>query len=56
MNSLASIKPGDSEKVRIFITREKGCSTSAIVTLTACSESDPSKIVSSSVEIKSKKY
>jgi hypothetical protein len=52
MNSLASLRPGNSEKVPVYITREKGGSSSAIVTLTASSESDPSKIVSSSFKIK----
>jgi M6 family metalloprotease-like protein len=52
MNSLASMKPGDSEKVPVFISRETVSSTSAIVTLSVRSESDPSKIVSSSFKIK----
>jgi hypothetical protein len=52
MNSLASVKPGNSEKVPVYISCEKGSSSSAIVTFTARSESDPSKIVSSSYKIK----
>lgn len=54
LNSLASLKPGDSEKIAVYISKQTGCSPSAKVTLTARSESDPAKVVSSSFGIKAK--
>lgn len=54
LNGLVSINPGDSEKIAVYLSREENCSDFAKVTLTARSESDPSKIVSSSFKIKTK--
>jgi hypothetical protein len=51
-NNLVSIKPGVSETETLYFSHEKECSTSAKVTITARSESDPSKTVSSSFKIK----
>lgn len=52
LNSLTSMKPGDSEKIPVYISHEKVHSNSAKVKLTARSENDPSKIVSSFFIIK----
>jgi M6 family metalloprotease-like protein len=52
LNSLASMKQGNSEKVPVYISHEKLCSGSAKVILTARSENDPSKTASSSFIIK----
>ena len=54
LNGLASIKPGDSENVAVYLSNGDNCSSSAKVTLTARSESDPSKVISSSFKIKAK--
>lgn len=54
LNSLASMKPGDSEKISVYISHEKVHSNSAKVKLTARSESDTAKGVSSSFRIKAK--
>jgi hypothetical protein len=52
LNSLTSMKPGNSEKIPVYISYAKQCSASAKVTLTARSESDPSKTASASFIIK----
>jgi len=52
LNSLTSMKPGDSEKISVYISHGKVHSNSANVKLTARSENDPSKIVSSFFIIK----
>ncbi|NWJ49594.1 MAG: peptidase M6 [Bacteroidetes bacterium] len=52
LNALAAVKPGSTEKISIFLSNKKRCSGSAKVTLTAISESNPLKTVSSSFEIK----
>jgi M6 family metalloprotease-like protein len=52
LNSLTSMKPGDSEKIPVYISHEKVHSNSAKVNLTARSENDPSKTVSSFFIIK----
>lgn len=54
LNNLSSMKPGGSEKIPVYISHEKVSASSAKVTLTARSESDPSQIVSSSFKIKAK--
>jgi hypothetical protein len=54
LNSLVSIKPGDSEKVPVYLSRKPVCSKSAKVTLMARSECDPAKTVSRSLDVKVK--
>lgn len=52
LNSLTSVKPGDSDKISVYLSNERNCSKTAIVKLTARSETNPAKIVSSSFVIK----
>lgn len=52
LNSLTSMKSGDSEKIPVYISHEKVHSNFAKVTLTAQSENDPSKTASSFFFIK----
>ncbi len=54
LNGLASVKPGSSEKITLYLSNEKNCSGSAKVIFTVHSESNPSQIFSSSFEIKAK--
>jgi M6 family metalloprotease-like protein len=53
LNSLVSVKSGDSENIAVYISNKEGCSPSAKVTLTARSESNPAKVVTSAFGIKS---
>ncbi len=55
LNALASLKPGDSETIPVFISSENKASGRATVTLTAQSESDPSVIVTSSYNVRTAK-
>jgi M6 family metalloprotease-like protein len=47
LNSLTAVKPGDSQKITVYVSRKEKCSASARITLTAQSESDPEKETSS---------
>ena len=47
LNSLTSIAAGDSDKIPVYIGHDSKCSLSAKVLFTVCSESDPSKSVTS---------
>lgn len=55
LNALASLKPGDSEAIPVFISSGNKASGRATVTLTAQSESDPSIVVSSSYNVRTAK-
>jgi hypothetical protein len=52
MNSLVSVRQGGTEKIQVFVSHDKSCSGSAKVILTARSENDSSKFVTSSFIIK----
>ena len=43
LNALASVTPGESRDVTVFVRRENGGAPSGSLTLQATSESDPSK-------------
>lgn len=49
-NTLAALKPGDSGDVRVWITRDSDAADSAVVTVSAASEADPSRQASVQIE------
>lgn len=51
LNGLAAVKAGASQPVTIYVTRGAGATRSAVITLRAASESDPSKTATASVKI-----
>ena len=55
LNALASLRPGESEIIPVYISVDKNGSGKARVTLTAQSESDPSKTAVSTYQIKAGK-
>jgi M6 family metalloprotease-like protein len=52
LNSLVSMKPGESEKIPVYISHNTKCSGSARITLTAKSENDPEKVLSSAFTVR----
>jgi M6 family metalloprotease-like protein len=52
LNGLAAVKFGRSQPIIVYVSRERGGSPSATVTLRATSESDPSKTASASVKVR----
>jgi hypothetical protein len=52
LNSLSSLKPGETEIIPFYISHDKLCSGSARITLTASSENDPEKRASSVLSVK----
>lgn len=55
LNSLSSLKPGESEIIPVYVSHDKVCSGSARITLTASSENDFGKIVSAVLSIKTRR-
>lgn len=51
-NALAAVKFGGTQNVPVFVQRSPGAAASAVVTLTATSESDPSKTISARVTVR----
>ena len=54
LNGFASLGPGETETVPVFLSREAGSSRKATVTLSVQSEDDQSKKVSSVLKVKGK--
>jgi M6 family metalloprotease-like protein len=54
LNSLSSLRPGETEMIPVYISHDKVCSGSARVTLTTRSENDPGMRASSVLTIKTR--
>jgi hypothetical protein len=54
LNSLSTLKPGETEMIPVYISHDKVCSRSARLTLTASSENDPEKRATSVLTIKTR--
>ena len=51
LNALAAVKFGQSQQIPVYIKRGTGAASSATVTLTATSESDPSKVATTILNV-----
>jgi M6 family metalloprotease-like protein len=51
-NALAAVPFGQSANIPVYVTRAPGASSSAVVTLTAKSESDPAKTATATCQVK----
>ena len=51
LNGLASLKPGGSRKVEVYVSRDNGSARSATVSLRATSESDPAKTATAVMKV-----
>jgi M6 family metalloprotease-like protein len=51
LNSLAAVKASGSQQVAVYVSRDAGSVKSAIITLRATSESDPSKTATATVKV-----
>jgi M6 family metalloprotease-like protein len=52
LNALAALKFGDSKLIPVYVSQKPDCSTTAIVTLKAISESDSTKIATAKFTVK----
>ena len=51
VNALAAVKNGETGNVQVYVSQATGAAASAMVTLTAVSESDPTKRATATVRV-----